>query len=124
MNRQLQAQLIKQALANNQNFHMAAALIRKNKLIAIASNGRVSGRIYRIYRDNKIHRSYELHAEEAVALEAKAGDHIYVLRVRKDGTLGMARPCKYCLARMLRIGIYNIWYTNRLGEWERWIKNP
>jgi deoxycytidylate deaminase len=34
----------------------------------------------------------------------------------KDGTLGMAKPCKICLNKIKEYGIKKVFYTNENGE--------
>lgn len=40
---------------------------------------------------------------------------IYVYRQRKDGSLGLARPCASCMSLIRRLGIRNVYYTNEGG---------
>lgn len=40
---------------------------------------------------------------------------IYVYRQRKDGSLGLARPCGSCMKLIKKLGIKNIYYTNENG---------
>ena len=44
-----------------------------------------------------------------------------VYRTRRDGTIGMAKPCVFCQAYLFRQGIKNsnVYWTNNNGEWER-----
>jgi deoxycytidylate deaminase len=63
-----------------------------------------------------------IHAEVDCIAKAKGkslkGKSIFVVRFKKDG-LGMARPCKFCMAYINYVGISNVYYTNDLGEIER-----
>lgn len=40
---------------------------------------------------------------------------IYVYRERKDGSLGLSRPCGSCMRLIKKLGIKNIYYTNDGG---------
>ena len=41
---------------------------------------------------------------------------IFVMRVRKDGTLAIAKPCLDCLTVLKRINIRHVYYTNFEGR--------
>jgi deoxycytidylate deaminase len=40
---------------------------------------------------------------------------IYVYRQHKDGSLGLARPCKSCMSLIRELGIRSVYYTNEGG---------
>ena len=44
---------------------------------------------------------------------------IYVARSRRDGTMGMAKPCSHCMSFLREIGIRDIYYTTNSGKIER-----
>lgn len=54
-----------------------------------------------------------LHAEISALI--RCGDKIpyraYVARVRKSGTLGLAKPCSICTAALYEAGVKEIFYT-------------
>jgi deoxycytidylate deaminase len=56
-----------------------------------------------------------LHAEvQAIKCSGKTslkGGSIFVYRRRKDGRVGMARPCKYCMEDLKRAGIKRVYYS-------------
>lgn len=56
------------------------------------------------------------HAEARVLRKIGAGGTVYVARVRKDGSVGMSRPCTSC-CRMLRFRGAKCYYTIDEGEW-------
>jgi deoxycytidylate deaminase len=65
----------------------------------------------------------EQHAE-VVALKClwpseRRGTKVYSLRLRRSGTLGMAKPCPECEAFMREAGVKLVIYTDRLGNWAR-----
>lgn len=70
--------------------------------------------------DNK-YLPEKLHAELAALTKIKYLDidfskvHIYVYRELRNGELGMARPCKACMAAIKQMGIKNIHYTTDSG---------
>lgn len=48
---------------------------------------------------------------------------IYVYRQLKDGSLGMCRPCKACMALIKNLGIRKVYYTTYDGYAEEYIEN-
>jgi len=51
------------------------------------------------------------HAEARVARKLDWGSTVYVVRIKRDGTLGMARPCKQCQAAMRLKGVRYCHYS-------------
>ena len=42
------------------------------------------------------------------------------LRFRRDGSLGMSKPCEFCQTMLDSFGIKDIWYTNSSGKFEKY----
>ena len=104
------------ALANGQDFHLAALLWRDNKLIRIGINGiRSSSSFRRFYSDGDMADCS--HAEMDALQFYKPGDRLEVFRWTKNGKLALAKPCKYCMKRIKRLKV-KVRYTNSKGEWE------
>lgn len=57
------------------------------------------------------HRMPNGHAEARCARKADKNSTAYVARVRKDGSIGMARPCKSCQVRLKSRGVQVVFYT-------------
>lgn len=56
-----------------------------------------------------------VHAEYRVLRKAGWGAEVFVARMRKDGSLGMAKPCEYCAAALTAMGAL-VWYSNDEGR--------
>ncbi len=57
------------------------------------------------------------HAEQgAINLCNPQGATIYVVRLMADGSRGMARPCKFCWADLLKVGVRSVVYSDWSGE--------
>lgn len=60
-------------------------------------------------------RFQNLHAELAAVLNSRSDDlsgcDIYVYREKKDGCLGMSRPCPHCYNLLTSLNINKIYYT-------------
>lgn len=52
-----------------------------------------------------------VHAERRLLRKAGRGSIIYVARRRRDGRIGLARPCEWCLTAMRRRGVKRVYYT-------------
>ena len=65
------------------------------------------------------HNSECIHAEEsAINRSSKSnikGCTLVVLRVRRNGTLGLAKPCQDCMGRITIAGIKKVLYTDENG---------
>lgn len=68
------------------------------------------------------HNFSHIHAEHAVLNRAwrqdVEGSTILVIRMRKNGTLGLAKPCKLCMERLAQAGVRKVIYSNNLGQLE------
>lgn len=61
-------------------------------------------------------RTY-LHAEIHALIRAKHQvTDVWVARVLKDGSPGLARPCPICRAAMRSAGVERVWYTTNADE--------
>lgn len=90
--------------SNHRQHHMAAMLMRGGKVVEVFTN------------------NDHIHAEHAVLNRSwrSGADNgtMVVVRVKADGTFGMAKPCKLCVARMVNAGVKKVVYTNTTGEVE------
>lgn len=68
------------------------------------------------------HNFSHIHAEHAVLNKAWRqdieGSTMLVIRIRKNGTLGLAKPCKLCMKRLAQAGVKKVIYSNNLGQLE------
>lgn len=61
-------------------------------------------------------RKCRIHAEVAVLKQLKnAPGDLYIYRERKNGSLGMARPCSSCMVLIKQKGVKRIFYTTYSG---------
>ena len=104
---------------------IGAVMVYGNKVIATGCN---------TYKTNPMQHKYNklrfnkdcinngvVHAETALLLKTKYLDvdwsrvTIYVYRERKDGSLGLAKPCMACQIALEERGITEIYYTTDTG---------
>lgn len=91
---------------------MGAIIIHRGKIVGIGYN--------QVRSDGSIFDG--IHAEEKALGNTRArlrhGATLIVLRLRKSGRQGLAKPCEYCENLSRKSGIRNIWYSTDTG-WER-----
>jgi tRNA(Arg) A34 adenosine deaminase TadA len=61
------------------------------------------------------------HAENRLCKKLDTGAEVYVARTRKDGTIGMARPCTFCERVLRSRGVKKVYYTvdgSTYGAWD------
>ena len=106
---------------------LGAVLIYKGKVMSVGWN---STKTSPLQRQLNRYRGYDVDASEAhntlhaeVACLTKARDldidwcraSIFVYRIKKDESAGLARPCKGCQALIKSMGIKNVYYSTENG---------
>lgn len=92
--------------AKHSRHHIAAVIIKSNNIISIGWN------------------SNHIHAEESAINRAWrsaakiVGATIIVIRVRKDGTYGLAYPCSSCMGKIIATGIKKIIYSDNSSTFQ------
>lgn len=85
-------------------FLVGAAAIRADGVMVASGNGPAIG------------VSPAAHAECRLAEKLDAGAEVLVIRVRRDGTIGCAKPCKECRTRLLRARVVKLFYSDKDGD--------
>jgi tRNA(Arg) A34 adenosine deaminase TadA len=80
-------------------FRLGAVGVRNDGTLVSASNGPAP------------YPHPDAHAEARLCMKLTPGSEIWVARVRKDGTLGIARPCPRCMVRLRSAGVTRVAYT-------------
>jgi len=102
------------AMSNGHQYHVAAVLIRNRKIVRVGTNTmKTHPRFVRMYPDGSC--AAHMHAEMDVLRFAQPGDELEVMRFRKDGSLGMSKPCKFCQRHIQASGIRRVHYTDETG---------
>lgn len=93
---------IKEAAKARHHHQLAAILVRGGKIISIA------------------HNHSHVHAEHAALNRAwrsgTDGATMYVIRVKRSSSIGLAKPCKMCIDRMVQAGVRKVVYTDNDGN--------
>lgn len=96
---------------------IAQAIVGKTVII-----GRNSNRHHKSFKRNYTNgNSYTAHAEtdlivRCIAITGKVPRKIQVIRLLADGTVSIAKPCKYCQKFLKNAGVKIVNYSNEKGE--------
>ncbi len=93
--------------ADKRLFTLGAVAIRQDGKWIVSHNGSSS------------HPVYEAHAEARCLRKAGRGATLIVARVRKDGTLGLAKPCRRCQALIKSKEVHAVYYSTNENTFER-----
>ena len=108
-------------------FHVGCIAVLKSKIIAASANKlktHPTQAIYDKYRFNDtcyLKNMHTLHAEIACLSQIKQQDisfkdiELYIVRLKKSGGYGMARPCSSCMPFIINKGIQKIYYSTNYG---------
>lgn len=89
---------------NNRHYWLGAIGIRSDGAMVASNN--IPNRCPEFYA----------HAEARLVRKLDWGSIVYVVRVRKDGTFGLARPCKHCQMAMRLRGVKRCYYSINNNE--------
>jgi|SaaInlStandDraft_2_1057019.scaffolds.fasta_scaffold560243_1 tRNA(Arg) A34 adenosine deaminase TadA len=85
------------------HFYLGAAAVRADGVIVTSRN--TSNRVVTPY----------IHAETRVLRKCGFGCTLYVARVKRDGSYGLARPCARCMSAIKTKKVNKIYYTTEDG---------
>lgn len=89
---------------------VGAVIYKGNKVISTGYNKLKSHPIFA-----NEDRFFSLHAEMSAIINAKCdltGCIMYVYREFSDGSVALAKPCKWCMPSIIEAGITTIFYTD------------
>jgi deoxycytidylate deaminase len=103
--------------------HIGAVIVKKNSIISVGVNAEKSHPIQKLHNSKRdlgveeIH--HNIHAEMAAIIKTKSknlkGCEVFVYRQKKDGKLGMSRPCAACMDALIKYGVKVFHYTSDIG---------
>ena len=107
-------------------FHVGCIAVLKNKIISASSNKlktHPTQAIYDKYRFGEtpyLKNMHTMHAEIACINQIKQDIsyrdlELYIVRLKKSGGYGMARPCSSCMPFIMDKGIQKIYYSTNYG---------
>lgn len=112
---QFQREAIKQSLKSTYKYALGAVVVYRGKIVGRGYNSvnYVGGRTIL----NGTHA--EIDAINDTRAAHRKGATMYVVRWRKQGDLGCARPCKTCEKVLRKLGIKTVWYSDYGNCWKR-----
>ena len=84
---------------------LLSIIVKRSKIISVGFNKRMQ------YWPNRFTKHSEHDVLDKAGIRAKGAD-LFIFRLKRDGSFGMARPCKNCFLLIKKAGIVNIEYTN------------
>lgn len=107
-------------IGSNRNYRLGSVLFdKKRRVLAVENNS---------YKTHPLVMEFSefptLHAEMSClihnGLDNSKGCDIMVVRIRKDNSLGLAKPCKSCEKALRFSGINRVYYTTNDGslQWQ------
>lgn len=97
---------------------VGAVLVKGNRLIASGYNQIRGHRSLRSnHWDNALHAEMHclLNALKSVSIEDIAGSTMFVSRIKRDGSTGLALPCDNCFEILQKFRIRRIIFTTETG---------
>lgn len=76
------------------------------------------GRVLACHHNSKMGRHAEIRAINKGSYEKMKGATLISARLKRDGSLGCAFPCKKCQQKIIDAGISEIIYIGRNGIWK------
>lgn len=102
------------------NQTLASCIVKKNKIISFGHNKKKTHPLQSKF--NKHPEAIYLHAEidaiknalKRVSVDDLVGSTLYIARTKKDGSEGLAKPCKGCMQAIDSFGIKEVVYTSSI----------
>ena len=115
--------------SDNKKARLGSIIVYKNKIISVGWN--LENKTNPLQEEYNRLREYDtdvkstkssLHAEIAAMIKIKDMNidfnriHLFVYRIKKDGSTGYARPCPACMGFAKNLGIKHIYYSTENGK--------
>lgn len=115
--------------SDNHRARLGSVIIYKNKVISVGWN--LENKTNPLQKEYNRLRGYDpdssfarntLHAEFSAMIRIKdmgidfSRVHLFVYRIKKDGSVGYARPCPACMGFAKSLGIKHIYYSTEYRD--------
>lgn len=98
-------------------YKIGACLMRGSRVISGGFNQIKTHPITRRFENHYITGLHaEMHACVGVNEKNLKGADIYVIRARRDNTIGLAKPCSICQCFLRELGIRRVYFSNNDGS--------
>lgn len=102
-----------EALSSTHKFRLGAVVYHKQAILGSGCNNHLKT------HPKSPHPYKTIHAEFAAIIDALGNNwpdsvsnsSLYVVRVKADGSLGYAKPCKYCQFMLAQVGIKKSYWS-------------
>lgn len=98
----------KMSMKSDHKCKLGAVLVYKGNVVSAGYNQLKT-------HPKSTHPYKSTHAELAVILNSKLNDlsgcDMYIYRQKKDGSLGLSKPCTYCTKLLKMYNVRNVYYT-------------
>lgn len=102
-----------EALNSEHRFRLGAVVFNKKHILGSGYNDHIRT------HPKSPHPYKTIHAEFAAVIDSLSnnwpsrvsGSSLYVVRLKADNSLGMAKPCKYCQFMLSQVGIRKIYWS-------------
>lgn len=115
---------VNMAQKSSSRFRLGAVLAKKNRVISTGYND--MSKTHTLMQKYNRDKSWTpgLHAEVDACIGQSPLDmsyaDLYVVRILKNGSIAMAKPCKICHSFLTAVGIRRVFYSLKGGDWEEW----
>ena len=107
---------INMALKSPSKFRVGAVVFKKNILSAGYNQRKTHPLLSKIGNQFMKGLHAELHACIGLDAEQMEGASIYVVRLKLDGSIGLAKPCKMCQTYLREVGFKTAYYSTNSAE--------
>lgn len=98
-------------------FKVGACLARGRRIISAGYNqSKTNPLTLRLQNKLIMGLHAEMHACLGVDPKSLKGASIYVVRIRRSATIGLAKPCKECQRFLREVGVKKAYYTETGGD--------
>lgn len=113
----------------DQIFNVFSFMFDGNKLISIGKNNqnKASGSVYKLAKRFNVEKfiNYPFPHAEIDCIKRVWGRHhitgkekMVVVRIKRDGSLGIAMPCSNCHQILSALNLTKVWYSNNSGGFD------
>ena len=99
--------------SNHSQHRLGCVIVKKNRIVGLGFNSNKTSP-HSPDKFKTIHAEWD--ATCGVSLKDLKGSTAYILRIRKDGSYGIAKPCESCLSILKHCGVEQVCYTTQVGE--------
>ena len=93
-------------------FSLGAIIIKDGEIVGAGYN-----RVYSARGESKTTDHAEILALKKTPRSLRDRSDIIVMRIKKNGQIGMAKPCSKCEKALRKAGINRVYYSNANGSW-------